>query len=65
VDKPNGEKEGKDRQAQAMQGGPVKMTKEQAAALIEALRSEDRRVQVWAPSKQEQAKEGTRAQKTW
>jgi hypothetical protein len=29
----------------------------EAAALLEALRSEDRRVQVWAPGKQEQGKE--------
>ena len=65
ADKPDGNKDGKEQQAQAMQSGPAKMTKEQAAALMEALRSEDRRVQVWAPGKQEQAREATRSQKTW
>jgi Ca-activated chloride channel family protein len=65
VDKPDGNKDGKEQQAQAMQSGPAKMTREQAAALMEALRSEDRRVQVWAPGKQEQAREGARSQKTW
>ena len=65
VDKPNGNKDGKEQQAQAMQSGPAKMTKEQATALMEALRSEDRRVQVWAPGKQEQAREGARSLKTW
>jgi Ca-activated chloride channel family protein len=64
ADKP-ADKQDKERQAQAMQGGPAKMTKEQAAALMEALRSEDRRVQVWAPGKPEQAREGARSQKTW
>ena len=33
--------------------------------LMEALRSEDRRVQVWAPGKPEQAREAARSQKTW
>lgn len=64
ADKP-ADKEGKEQQAQAMQTGPAKMTKEQAAALMEALRSEDRRVQVWAPGKPEQTREGARSQKTW
>jgi hypothetical protein len=62
-----GDNEGlsKEQEAQAMQSGPAKMTREQAAALMEALRSEDRRVQVWAPGKQEQAREAARSQKTW
>jgi Ca-activated chloride channel family protein len=65
VDKSDGKKDGKEEQAQAMQSGPAKMTKEQATALMEALRSEDRRVQVWAPGKQEQARDAARSQKTW
>jgi Ca-activated chloride channel family protein len=64
ADQPNGSKDGKEQQAQAVPSGPAKMTKEQATALMEALRSEDRRVQVWAPGKQEQAREGARSQKT-
>ena len=44
--------------------GNGKMTKEQAAALLEALRSEDRRVQVWAPNRAE-VKESSRSTKTW
>ncbi len=65
ADKPDGKKDGKEQQAEAMQAGPAKMTKEQAAALMEALRSEDRRVQVWAPGKQEPGREAARSQKTW
>jgi Ca-activated chloride channel homolog len=56
---PNPEKE-----AQIAQGGDGKMTREQAAALMEALRSEDRRVQVWAPDKQE-GPSRERKTKTW
>ena len=64
VDKP-ADKDGKEQQGQTAQAGPTKMTWEQAKALLDALRSEDRRVQVWAPSKQEQARDGARSQKTW
>ncbi len=64
VEKP-ADKNGKEQQAQTMQAGPAKMTWDQAKALLDALRSEDRRVQVWAPSKQEQARDGARSQKTW
>lgn len=64
VDKPEGGKDGKEREAEA-RSAPAKMTKEQAAALFEALRSEDRRVQVWAPGKPEPGKDGGRSNKTW
>ena len=64
ADKP-ADKNGKEKEAQMAQAGPAKMTWEQAKALLEALRSEDRRVQVWAPGKPEQARDGARAQKTW
>jgi Ca-activated chloride channel family protein len=64
VDKP-ADKSGKEKEAQMAQAGPAKMTWDQAKALMEALRSEDRRVQVWAPGKPEQAREGARSQKTW
>ncbi len=67
VDRPEGEgnKGDKEREAQAMQKGMAKMTKEQAQALLEALRSEDRRVQVWAPGKPEPGKEQGRGNKNW
>jgi len=63
VDKPDkGDKP--EKETQMAQGGDGKMTREQAAALLEALRSEDRRVQVWAPDKQE-GKPSERKTKTW
>ncbi len=63
VDKPD-KPEKLDPEAAALQAGNAAMTREQAAALVESLRSEDRRVQVWAPNKSEQKKEGSAA-KTW
>ena len=64
VDRPEkGEK--KDSASKMAEGGNSKMTKDQAAALLEALRSEDRRVQVWAPNKPEAPSSGARAAKTW
>ncbi|MEI7775465.1 MAG: hypothetical protein WCK17_11900, partial [Verrucomicrobiota bacterium] len=63
VDKPN-KPEKVDPEAAALQAGNAAMTREQAAALVESLRSEDRRIQVWAPNKSEQKKEGSAA-KTW
>lgn len=63
VDRPDkGEKNNND--SKMAEGGNSKMTREQAAALLEALRSEDRRVQVWAPNKPD-APSGARAGKTW
>ena len=53
-----------DPEARALQAGNSAMTREQAKALIESLRSEDRRVQVWAPNKTEQ-QQGGGAVKTW
>lgn len=66
VDKPDkGDKEGNpEKDAQIAQAADGKMTREQAAALMEALRSEDRRVQVWAPDKQE-GPSRERKTKTW
>lgn len=67
VDNPGkGDKQEKDaeKEAQMAQGGNGKMTREQAAALMEALRSEDRRVQVWAPEKKE-GKGVEPKKKTW
>jgi len=63
VDKPS-KPEKVDPEAAALQAGNAAMTREQAAALVESLRSEDRRIQVWAPNKSEQKKEGSAA-KTW
>ncbi len=64
VDRPEkGEKKGEE--SKMAEGGNSKMTKDQAAALLEALRSEDRRVQVWAPNKPEAPSSGARAAKTW
>jgi Ca-activated chloride channel family protein len=64
VDRPEkGDKKGEE--SKTAEGGNSKMTKDQAAALLEALRSEDRRVQVWAPNKPEAPSSGARASKTW
>jgi len=63
VDKPD-RPDKNDPEAAALQAGNSAMTREQAAALVESLRSEDRRVQVWAPNKTEPSKEGSKT-KTW
>ena len=63
VNKPD-KPEKADPEAAALQAGNAAMTREQASALIESLRSEDRRVQVWAPEKTEQ-KQGGSGAKTW
>jgi Ca-activated chloride channel family protein len=54
-----------EKESQVAQGGDGKMTRDQAAALMEALRSEDRRVQVWAPDKPEGTAPASRKTKTW
>lgn len=58
-DKPQPEKNG-EQQA----GGTGKITREQARALLDALRSEDRRVNLWATENQKQAGK-MREGKTW
>jgi Ca-activated chloride channel family protein len=45
--------------------GDGKLTKEQAAALVEALRSEDRRVQLWTPNDTRQKPARGREMRTW
>ena len=56
------EQSGREGQAQA---GDGKLSREQAAALIEALRSEDRRVQLWSPDAKQQQQARTRDGRTW
>ncbi len=58
-----GKGEKTEKEAQVAQGDG-KMSREQASALMEALRSEDRRVQVWAPNKPE-GQPPARTGKTW
>lgn len=67
VDKPDqGDPADKNKkESQMAQSGDGKMTREQATALMEALRSEDRRVQVWAPDKPEGQALSARKKKTW
>jgi Ca-activated chloride channel family protein len=64
VDKPD-KGDRPEKESQVAQGGDGKMTREQATALMEALRSEDRRVQVWAPDKPEGQAAASRKTKTW
>lgn len=52
-------------QGEPVQAGDGKMTKEQAAALMEALRSEDRRVQLWVPNGRQQQTGRSREGRTW
>jgi hypothetical protein len=59
-DKPQPEKAGEQQQA----GGTGRITREQARALLDALRSEDRRVNLWASENQKQAGK-MREGKTW
>jgi Ca-activated chloride channel family protein len=54
------------RQQGAMQaGGDGRITKAQAAALIEALRSEDRRVHLWTPDAKQQKDAKAREGRSW
>ena len=64
VDKPDKGEKG-EKETQMAQGGDGKMTRDQAMALMEALRSEDRRVQVWAPDKPEGQAAAAHKKKTW
>lgn len=50
---------------QELPAGPAKLTREQAAALMEALRSEDRRVQLWVPNTQQLKESKGREGRTW
>ncbi len=61
---PEGGKEKGGQEAQA-QGGDGKLTKEQASALLEALRSEDRRVQLWTPDAKQQQQARSREGRSW
>ncbi|MEI6713644.1 MAG: VWA domain-containing protein [Verrucomicrobiota bacterium] len=60
-----GRKDEKEKGEQQVQAGDGKLTREQAAALIEALRSEDRRVQLWTPNLQQQKEARGREGRTW
>ncbi len=62
VDAPDKPKPEKEQEAQA--GGSGKITRDQARALLDALRSEDRRVNLWATENQKQAGK-MREGKTW
>jgi Ca-activated chloride channel family protein len=62
VDAPDKPKPEKEQEGQA--GGSGKITREQARALLDALRSEDRRVNLWASENQKQAGK-MREGKTW
>ena len=62
VDGKDGKQE--EKKPEQQQGGDVKITREQAAALLEALRSEDRRVNLWGTEQQKNAAR-TKEGKTW
>lgn len=65
VDQPD-KGDGKDKAEKEAQMAKAegKMTRDQAKALMDALRSEDRRVQVWTPNKPE-GQAGAKTGKTW